>query len=157
MINKILVGIDDSKHAERTLKRARELQKELDCDLEVFHSIKHKMLPEVLSLPIPAFAPNSVYRLPRVDYEKLKTEYIKRGKKILEKAKKIIGEDDKKVETHLVTDVKPEDYVITKSKEDSVDLVLLGQKGDQNAVEKLFGSVPQKVLEEAECDVMVVK
>lgn len=157
MINKILVGIDDSEHAERTLKRARELQKELDCNLEVFHSIKHKMLPETFNLPIPAFAPNSVYRVPAVDYRKLKAEYVKSGKKILEKAKKIIGEDKNKVETHLITDLAPEDYIIAKSKENGIDLVLLGQKGDHTILEKLFGSVPEKVLQEAKCDVMVVK
>jgi nucleotide-binding universal stress UspA family protein len=115
------------------------------------------MLPETFALPIPAFAPNSVYRVPPVDYQKLRAETIKTGHKILENAKKIIGKDDKKVETHLVTDVKPEDYAIIKSKEDGVDLIMLGQKGDHNIMEKLFGSLAEKVLQEAECDVMVVK
>jgi nucleotide-binding universal stress UspA family protein len=157
MVNKILVGIDDSKHAERTLKRARELQKNLDCNLEVFHSIEHKMIPKTFTLPIPAFAPNSVYRVPVVDYKKLRLEYEKKGKQILQKAKNIIGTDETKVETKLIMDVKPEDYAIMKSKEKDVDLIVLGQKGDHTVIEKIFGSVTEKVVQDAECDVLVVK
>lgn len=157
MIHKILVGIDDSEHAERTLKRARELKKNLDSELVVFHSIEHKMIPNSLKLPIPAFAPNSVYRVPLVDYKKLRQEYINKGKEILEKAKKIIGEDETKVETRLVTELTPEDYACLKCKEEDFDLIMLGEKGDHNLLEKMFGTVTEKVMHEAECDVMIVK
>ena len=104
MINKILVGIDDSKHAERTLNHAHELQQKLDCELIVFHSIQHKMISQSYPLPVPAFSPGAVYRIPMVDYNKLKEEYRKHGKKILEKARKIVGTNNPKIETRLIED-----------------------------------------------------
>ncbi|MBN2155584.1 MAG: universal stress protein [Candidatus Lokiarchaeota archaeon] len=157
MINKILVGIDDSEHAEKMLRRARELQKNLGSELVVFHSIEHKMIPKSLTLPRPPFGPASVYRIPQVDYNKLRQEYIDRGKKILEKAAKIVGTDEPKVETRLITELKPEDYAITVAEKENFDLIMMGQKGDHNILERLIGSVAEKVLYEAKCDVMIVK
>jgi nucleotide-binding universal stress UspA family protein len=157
MINKILVGIDDSEHAERTLRRAHELQKNLGCKLVVFHSIKHKMISRTYPLPIPAFAPGTVYRIPLVDYQKLEQEYINHGKKILEKAEMIVGKDNPNIETRLITDLNPEDYAITTGKEENFDLIMLGTKGDHKVLEKLIGSVAEKVINHAETDVLLVK
>jgi nucleotide-binding universal stress UspA family protein len=156
MINKILVGIDDSEHAERTLKHAHELQQKLDCELVVFHSIQHKMISQSYPLPVPAFSPGAVYRIPMVDYNKLKEEYRNHGKKILEKAEKIVGKNSK-IETRLIEDYKPEDYIETACKDENFDLVMLGAKGDHNVIEKLVGSIPEKIINEVECDVLLVK
>ena len=157
MISKILVGIDDSEHAERTLRQAHELQQKLDCELVVFHSIKHKMISQSYPLPVPAFSPGAVYRIPLVDYNKLKEEYRKHGMKILEKAKKIVGTNNPKIETRLIEDYTPEEYVEMACKDENVDLIMLGEKGDHKVMEKLIGSIPEKVLREVHCDVLVVR
>ncbi|TFG18605.1 MAG: universal stress protein [Promethearchaeota archaeon] len=157
MYKKILVGIDDSKHSEKTLELAREIQKTFDSELVVFHSIEHKMIPKILTLPIPPFEPKSVYRISRVDYNKLRQGSIKKGRQILEKAEKTVRKDAPKVETRLVTELKPEDYAIHTCKEENFDLIILGQKGDHNVIEKILGSVSEKVMINAECDVLIVK
>jgi nucleotide-binding universal stress UspA family protein len=155
LINKILVGIDDSKHAERTLKHARNLQAKYNCELHIFHSIEHKMIPKSITLPRVPFGPASVYRIPKLDYEGLREEYIKNGNQILKKAKKKLGKDDPKIKIELVTDMTPEDYAVTQSSD--YDLILLGKKGDHEIFEKTFGTVTGKVMHDAECAVMVVK
>ncbi|TFG18604.1 MAG: universal stress protein [Promethearchaeota archaeon] len=157
MISKMLVGIDDSEHAERTLTQAHELQQKLNCELVIFHSIKHKMISQSYPLPIPAFSPGAVYRIPLVDYTKIEEEYRNHGKKILEKAKKIVGANNPKIETRLIEDFQPEDYMKMVSKEESFDLIILGSKGDHNVVEKLIGSIPEKVIKDVECNVLLVK
>jgi nucleotide-binding universal stress UspA family protein len=149
------VGIDDSKHAEKTLKRARELQKNLGCELVVFHSVEHKMIPN--SIVMPGIPFSSPYRIPLDDYKKLRQVYIDKGKQILEKAKKIVGEDAPMVETRLILDIKPEDYALIISEDEKFDLIMLGQKGDHNQLEKLIGSVAEKVMNESRCDVMIIK
>lgn len=155
MIKKILVGIDDSEHAKRTLERARDLQKKYDSELFIFHSIEHKMVPKSISLPRIPFGPASVYRIPKLDYEKLRQEYVKKGQEILGKAKKKFAENDPRVKTKLITDMTPEDYAVTQSKK--FDLILLGKKGDHQIIEKVFGTVAEKVMHDAECAVMIVK
>jgi nucleotide-binding universal stress UspA family protein len=155
LINKILVGIDDSEHAKRTLERARDLQKKYDSELFIFHSIEHKMIPKSISLPRIPFGPASVYRIPKLDYEKLRQAYVNKGKEILDRAKQKFENNNSKVKTELITDMTPEDYAISQSK--NFDLILLGKKGDHQMVEKTFGTIAEKVMHDADCTVMIVK
>ncbi|TFG18606.1 MAG: universal stress protein [Promethearchaeota archaeon] len=155
MIKKILVGIDDSKYAEKALRRALDVQKKYGSDLVVFHSIEHKMIPKYIKLPRIPFGPSKIYEIPENDYIKLRQEYLNKGEEIIKKAEKLIDKRNKNVVFELIKGIKPEVYAISKSK--NFDLILMGKKGDHNALEKRFGSVAEDVMENSDCIVMLVK
>ena len=49
------------------------------------------------------------------------------------------------------------DTIISTSKEEGVDMIVVGSHGRHGAKKYLLGSVSSKVVEHAACDVLVVK
>ena len=65
---------------------------------------------------------------------------------------------NQKVETRLIYNTMPEDYIKKIVKEEEFDLVILGCKGDHSKLRRTFlGTVPDKVINEAPCDVLIVR
>jgi nucleotide-binding universal stress UspA family protein len=56
-----------------------------------------------------------------------------------------------------VEDMKPEKYIIDKIKEEKFDLVVLGGKGQHSKIESLLGTVSTHVVNNAHCDVLIVR
>jgi len=98
------------------------------------------------------------YSIPPVDYKKIQEEYELHGKKILEKTNKLFGENNIDIETRLITDEKPEDYIEKVVEKENIDLVVLGSKGEHSKLEQIFsGTIAQKVLNDVPCDVLIVR
>jgi len=149
LVHKILVGVDESENSEKLIRHARDIQKKFDCELVVYHSIGQ----QDYLISNPSISPNYILPL----YYDFQERDIIRSREILNRAKTIIGEDDPKVETRLVTGSTADDYAINACKEEDFDLVIIGQKRDHRIWDHLFGSVSQNILNRAECDVMVIK
>ena len=88
----------------------------------------------------------------------IKDENKKIGKKILDDTKDIFAKANKAIETRLIKDEDPEDYIMRIVEEEDFDLVALGSKGEHSRLKEIFmGSIAQKVLNDASCDVLVVR
>ena len=151
MYKKILIGIDGSEDAHKALKKVIDFYKDWNSKIVIFHSIEHHMIP----ISIPVFA--SSYSFPLSAYTTIRDEYIKVGNQMLEEAKKIFKNEKIPIETRLVEDVKPEEYIIDKIKEENFDLVVLGSKGQHSKIGAILGTVSTHVVNNADCDVLVIR
>ena len=157
MYEKILLATDGSDDALRAAGRAIEFQKKWNSKVVIFHSIEHHSFPEKILITAP-LAPTAQYTVPVVDYNRIKMEYRDAGKKVLEETKKMFAQGTGKVETRLIEDEDPEDYIKRITDEEDFDLVVLGCKGEHSKLKNVFmGSVATKALNEAACDVLIVR
>ncbi|TFG01308.1 MAG: universal stress protein [Promethearchaeota archaeon] len=150
---KILFGLDGSENSNRAAKKVIELQKKWNCNVVIFHSIKHPkkifLYPLVLTASFGSCYTTEINFL---------TEYEKEAKKILRDNKKIFDEAQVPVESRLIKDENPEDYIERVVKEEGFDLVVVGIKGVHSKLRQIItGSVAQKVIKHTPCDVLIVK
>jgi len=150
--------MDDSDDAKRAAEKVIELEKKYDSEVIAFHAIKHHMIPRRYPLSVP-FMNSTTYTIPPVDYQKIEEAYIERGKKILDKVEELFKSNEMPVELRLIEHVSPADYIKeTVKKEEDIDLVALGCKGEHSKLGTLIlGNVATKVLNEAPCDVLIVR
>ena len=151
MYKKILIGVDGSKDAHKALNKVIDFYQKWNCEIVTFHSIKHHMIP--FGYPIFGFG----YQMSAAPYSLIREEYNKVSNKILEETKKIFKKEEIPVETRLVQDIEPEKYIIDKVKEENFDLVILGSKGHHSKVHRLLGTVSSHVVNNVDCDVLIVR
>ena len=134
--NKILIGIDESEESKKAVKRVIEIQKDFGGDTVVFHSVLH------------GFASR----------ESIKEEDMKEGKKILSNVEKIFKDVNLSIETRLIEDVHPEDFIKEVVEKEKFNLVVLGNKGKHKLLRRsVIGSIPANVMNSVLCDVLVIR
>ena len=151
MYKKILIGVDGSEDAHKALKRVIDFYKDWNSKIVIFHSIEHHMIPVVM----PVFTTS--YSFPVSSHSMIRDEYTKVGNQILEETKKVFENKGIPIETRLVEKVKPEKYIIDKIKEENFDLVVLGGKGQHSKIGAILGTVSTHVVNNADCDVLVIR
>ncbi len=149
MYKKILIGVDGSEDAHKALNKVIDFYQKWNCEIVTFHSIKHHMIPYTF----PTFSGS--YQM--VSASEIREEYNKAGNKILEETKKIFKKEEIPVETRLVEDFEPEKYIIDKVKEENFDLVILGSKGHHSKIHTLLGTVSSHVVNNVDCDVLIIR
>lgn len=146
---KILLAIDGSFHSDNAVNKVVEFQKILNCKVIIIHSIKDNRTP------------SDHYPHVEVLYSKYSTldEVFKEaGKKLLKNTKKKFRTAQDLVETRLIEDFSPEDYITKIVEEEDIELVVLGSRGQHSKIKKVFlGTVSTKVAKKASCDVWIVK
>ena len=151
MYKKILVGVDRSDHAMKAINKAIELYNKNNSEIVVFHSVIHK---------IADFAPimtQDIYPGGRIIYE-LRNNRENEGQELLDEVKGIFEEAHVPVETRLKYDIGPQYYIERQVENEDFDLVLLGCAGEHSKLKRTFlGTVPEYVLNNASCDVLIVK
>jgi nucleotide-binding universal stress UspA family protein len=147
--------VDASDDAKRAARRVLDLlQPNTITKIVAFHSVEH---PTAFALNIHLTVGIS-YGMPSTDPKKIKEEYKKIGKKILDDTKDMFAKANKLIETRLIEDETPEEYIVRIVEEEDFDLLALGSKGEHSRLKKIFmGSIAQKVLNDASCDVLVVR
>ena len=151
MYKKILLGVDRSDHAMKAINKAIELYKRDNSEVVVFHSVIHKFSD---------FSPvmtQDIYPGGRFIYE-LRENREKEAKELLDEVKDIFEKANVPVETRLLYDTGPQYYIEKQVEKEDFDLVLLGCAGEHSKLKRTFlGTVPEYVLNNAKCDVLVVK
>ena len=153
---RILLAVDDSENSDQATREVIELQKEYSSEVVLFHSVNR---PRGMFLypidPIGLTTPSVSYCL--LDWG-LETKYERAGRKILEKKKKMFDEAQLPVETRLIKNESPEDYIERITEEEKFDLVVLGLKGVHSKLMKKFmRTVAEKVIKLSPCDILVVQ
>jgi nucleotide-binding universal stress UspA family protein len=162
---KILLAMDSSKDAFNAAEKVLNLvnnnkteeTKKQHPKIVAFHSIDHHFFGKTIPIAVPSGF-GAGYNLPAVDYRKLEEEYKDHGRKILNKTKELFEKENIDIETRLITDEKPEEYIDKVVEKENFDLVVLGSKGEHSKLEQIFsGSVAQKVLNDINSDVLIVR
>lgn len=138
MFQRILVGYDGSKQAEKAAALAFSMAKAMDSRVLLF---------AVTRPPEPATS---------VEFEAVlddaREHYQQAFRKLLETA----HENDIEVETDIAVG-HPAEQIIHKAETIKADLVILGRRGTSLFEKWILGSVSERVLRYAHCPVMVVR
>jgi nucleotide-binding universal stress UspA family protein len=150
---KILLAIDKSEQSIRAIEKVIDLQKKCKCKVVMFHSIKHpsKILFGSMSHP-------SSYGSYYVCERELLYEYRKEGESLLNTRKVLFNKEQLSVETRLITEENPEDYIEQTVEKERFDLVVIGTKGIHSKLNQvILGTVAGKVVKHAPCDVLIIR
>lgn len=146
--------MDASDDSKRAAKRVLDLlQPNTMTKVVAFHSVEHPTA-FVLNIPLTVGIPYGI----STDPKSINDQHKKIGKKLLDDTKNIFAKANKSIETRLIEDEDPEDYIMRIVEEEDFDLMALGSKGEHSRLKEIFmGSIAQKVLNDASCDVLVVR
>ena len=137
-IKRILVALDDSKGSSKALDEAIYLARECKATLFGLYVI-------------PLFSIN--YKKPSSSLAKMFLEY---GKKTLEKAKIIAAQNGVLFYDKVVNG--NEGYkIISYTKGNNIDMIVIGSRGGSNIKELFLGSVSHYVVHKSPIPVLVVK
>ena len=133
------------------VEKALELKKRDNSEIVVFHSVIHHMY-EIM--PNISFSGTSNALISYTIHE----DYVKIAKKVLNDVEKRFKDEGLEVETRLLFDISPEEYIKRVTAEENFDLVILGCKGKHSKLREIFlGTIPDRVINEAPCDVLIVR
>ena len=111
-----------------------DIQKDSEGKVIAFHSILHRGSDS--------------------DYEDIDDH----DKKVFARIEKLIEEVNLSIETRLIQDKNPEDYIKHTVENENINLIVLGYSGKHGIIKRrILGSIPTKVMNNVLCDVLVVK
>jgi nucleotide-binding universal stress UspA family protein len=150
MFKKILLGIDISNVSMKAAKRVIELQKRYSSETVIFHSVLHHLTEIQPTFGYRGNANGIFYTLHE--------NSVILGKKLLIDIEELFRENQLYVETRLILDISPEDYIKKHVEKENFDLVVVGYHGTHSVLGTiLLGSIPNKVINHVKCDVLIVK
>jgi nucleotide-binding universal stress UspA family protein len=144
MYHKILVPLDGSRHSERALQEVIKICQGLEKEYEV-----------TLLHVVPALTPGVYEFLNATDID-VDGVIRRQGEEVLAKAAEAL----KVAGISFLIDVKigdPAQEICIQSKYENYDLIVMGSRGLGYFKELMLGSVSHKVLQNAECPVLIVK
>ena len=147
MIKKILVAIDGSNLAYKSLDYALDLARKYSAEVMVLTVIQ--MPSESMLEQGTAFTPISSQSY----QEKLKNYH----REILSKAAKKARKSPQIKFTTKLVEGRPADKIIETAKLESCDLIVMGSRGLGGIKEFFLGSVSDRVADEAPCPVLIIK
>jgi nucleotide-binding universal stress UspA family protein len=138
VMKKIIVAHDGSKSSEKALKKALEIADKFGSAVTVISVVPELYLTELMEMD-------------RIKiFETLKDETIKMLDRI---KKRTMGV---RIKT-LVKQGSPAEEVLNAAAAMKADLIITGSHGRHGAQRFLLGSVSSKIVDHAECSVLVVK
>jgi nucleotide-binding universal stress UspA family protein len=137
-IKKILVPVDGSPYAEKALNHACELSKSSNASIIIIYVIDKS---------------NIITYLDRKEYLVLLRKF---GERTLEKSRKIALKHEVKSKQVLKVG-KPTNEIINYSKNENIDLIVVGSRGLGKIAKLLLGSVSNRLANHAKCSVLIVK
>ncbi|MFX1456165.1 MAG: universal stress protein [Promethearchaeota archaeon] len=134
MIDKVLIGIDESEGSMKAAMRVIEIEKDSECKIIAFHSTLHQ----------------------GSDSEAKDLE--EHSENVFSEVQKLFDEANLSLETRLITDQKAEAYIKNTVEKESINLVVLGYNGKHGIIKRrILGSIPTEVMNNVICDVLIVK
>ena len=146
---KILVGIDGSDDAIRAAEKALEFQKRDNSEVVAFCSILHKLTYFNPPIVTPGTENVISFHLP--------PERITIAKNALNKVKRIFDDFNASIETRVISDKEPDHYIRDMAEKEGFDLVILGCRGEHSKISRVIGTITEKVINDAPCDVLIIR
>jgi nucleotide-binding universal stress UspA family protein len=147
LIKKILVAIDGSNLADKSLDFALDLAKKYSAEVTIL---------TVVDLPSNSFWVQGTTFAP-ISSQKYLEKLEKFHKKILTEAVKKAKASAQIYVTKRLLDGRPAEKIIEVAKEGSFDLIVMGSRGLGGIKEFFLGSVSDRVADEAPCPVLIIK
>ncbi len=138
-MKKILVAHDGSKSSEKALKKAFQISETFKSSLTVLSVIPELYLTELMDMD----------RIRILDTMTKETKEMM--KKIKAKSKRV-----KSLRT-VIKQGDPAEEILKTAEKMKADVIITGSHGRHGAQRFLLGSVSSKIVDHAECDVLVVK
>ena len=126
----------------------------------MFHSIKHRSISRKISLFIPAFSASEreEYTIPEDDYQEIYGRSEAAGKRVLGETLQVFENEGIEVEGKLEMDIDPAQFATDAAEKEEYDLVIAGSQGRHSKLSLLLiGSVTEKIVSNASCDVLIVR
>lgn len=145
---KILVPVDGSHSCLHAKMFASSIAKKFDSKVTVVHVVSHEFMhPEL----------KAQYQLPPSILHRVDEAYLQAGKKIIRNAEEMFREANIDVDARLVTYEDPAEFLLQFMKDEKYDLVIIGNRAENQSERYSLGSVTEKVARHAECPVLIVK
>ncbi len=141
-MKRILVPTDFSAHAENALKVAAQIAKKNNCEIFLLHMLE---VPSQMNDAI-----TGASGIPEVML------FLQKAKETLENTKTKNFLKGIEVSTHLKFE-KAHDGILTFSKKNNIDLIVMGSHGVSGIEEMLIGSNTERVVRLSEIPVLVIK
>ncbi|MDA8239959.1 MAG: universal stress protein [Nitrospiraceae bacterium] len=138
-MKKILVAHDGSESSEKALKKALAIAETFNSSVTVLSVVPELYLTELMEMDRTRIVAT------------LTEETGRMMEKIKSKPRKI-----KSLKT-LISQGNPAEEILETAKKIKADVIVTGSHGRHGAQKFLLGSVSSKVVDHAECDVLVVK
>lgn len=138
-MKRILVAHDGSKSSEKALKKATEIAKRFNSSITVISVVPELYLTELMEM----------------DRLKILETLTDEAKKTMEKIKKSTREI-KSLKT-VIRQGNPAEEILGAAKKMKADVIVTGSHGRRGAQKFLLGSVSSRIVDHAECSVLVVK
>jgi nucleotide-binding universal stress UspA family protein len=141
MINRILVPVDGSVHADRALDFALDLAQKYSSDILVLTVVQYPVLVEI------PWNIQEYYRVIKASYEKVLSEALEKAKKTAPN----LHITSKLMEGH------PVDKIIETAHEGKFDMIVMGRRGQGHLTHTLLGSVSDRVADQTPCALLIIK
>ena len=144
-LQKILVPTDFSPYADKALQEGLFLAKTFNAELHLLH-----VVPDIRKCYEDYCLPDEIIRRSR-------TDSIEGAK---QKLKSELGKLPEAKEMQITLNVReggPDGEILGEAKEKNIDLIVIASHGKTGFLERLIGSVAERVAREAKCDVLLVK
>ena len=141
----ILIPTDFSVTSSNAFAFAKELAARSQASMKLVH-VHYPEVTAVEAAPVDMFAESLNWKKDRIqDFAKQTTSET--------------AEEGMPVLTKITTDVTigfPGESIVDLSKQDDVDLIVMGTTGESGVLEKVFGSISSHVARKAHCPVLLV-
>lgn len=141
---RILVGYDGSKNADRALSRAANLAKTQSASLRIIVVADTASLATSYSLMVPPIT-KDVF-----------DDVVKKSEDILSRGLRAVSPLVPQV-TGSVEEGYPADCILDEAAEQESDLIVLGRRGISGIERFLIGGVSSLIVSHSKCDVLIVK
>ncbi|HIQ04186.1 MAG TPA: universal stress protein [Anaerolineae bacterium] len=139
MFKRILLAVDESEHSKKALELARDIARLTGAHIVVVHAFS----------PIPTF-------LGSENYAAVAARSITEGERITEEAAEKLREAGLEVTTEVL-EGPAADAILRVSRVQQCDLIVMGSRGRSELEGLLLGSVSHRVLERANCPVLIAR
>lgn len=152
---KILVPTDFSTYSDHACNYAMKLAGNLKAEIKLFHAF----LDPVLGSPVPMYDFGG--------YEKTHKEIMKNNEMQVEEQMERLyrkmnesiekeGMEGVSIKSYQIENGFPDEEIVSFSKVYKPDLIIMGTKGSGGVIKDLFGSVTEKIIENAEVPVLAI-
>jgi nucleotide-binding universal stress UspA family protein len=144
---KVLIGLDDSAHANTTLEFVRRLSWPAETDVVVCSAVQ---------LPLMAYASSESYVPVAVDTTGWLEELTKLHEDLVSRAARKLADAGLRTQARVLQG-DPREALIEEVRKEHADLLVVGSHGRTGLEKLLMGSVASHVVTHAPCSVLVVR
>ena len=149
MIDRILVPLDGSKHADKALDWALDLAEKYGASIELL-----TVIPLLNTFMTGSYSAPGKVPLLGPTVKELQERAGKMLVRALKKAEK--SKPNLKISTKIL-EGRPSNKIVETAKEENFNLIVMGSRGLGGVKEFFLGSVSDRVADEALCPVVIVK